>query len=82
MKKNAKKVTVKTMKKSKVKITLNKKILIKDRRKVKSITILPSKNKTGKLVRKLSKRLPKKTVIKVQVSRPGYVTKKRTVKIK
>ena len=81
-KKNAKKITVKTMKKSKVKITLNKKILIKGRRKVKSITISPSKNKTGKIVLKLSKRLPKKTVIKVQVSRPGYVTKKRTVKIK
>lgn len=81
-KKNAKKITVKTMKKSKVKITLNKKILIKGRRKVKSITISPSKNKTGKIVLKLSKRLPKKTVIKVQVSRSGYVTKKRTVKIK
>lgn len=64
------------------KITLNKKILIKGRRKVKSITISPSKNKTGKIVMKLSKRLPKKTVIKVQVSRSGYVTKKRTVKIK
>lgn len=81
-KKNARKITVKTMKKSKVKITLNKKILVKGRKKVKSTVISPSKNKTGKIVMKLSKRLTQKTVIKVQVSRQGYATKKRTVKIK
>lgn len=81
-KKNAKKITVKTTKKSKVKVKLSRKILLKGRKKVRTVTISAAKNKTGTVKFKLSKKLPRKTVIIISVSKAGYRTKRKIIRIK
>lgn len=69
-KKGTKKLVGKTQKKAKVVVKIGKK-----KYTVKS-------NKKGKFVIKLSKKLKKKDKIQITVSRKGYKTKKKTVKVK
>jgi len=75
-------VKVKTLKKSKVVITLSKKIIKSGKRAVKKTTISPSKNKTGTVSAKLSKKLTKGVKITVKVSKAGYKTKIKAVTVK
>lgn len=81
-KRNSKKITVKTIKKSKIKISLSKKLLKKGKKRVKSITVLAALNKKGKKVFKLAARLPKRTIIKVRVQKKGYLTRNVKLKVK
>lgn len=81
-KKGSKKIQITTIKRAKVKIQLNKKLFKKGGKKVRTVTISANKNKKGKITVRLTKKIPKKTRIKVTVSKAGYKTKKKTRKIK
>lgn len=76
-----KKITIKTAKGAKVKVTLNKKYIKKGKKLVKTKTITAKKNKNGKVIIKLGRKLVKGTKITVTVSKTGYKTKKKTKKL-
>lgn len=76
-----KKITIKTAKGAKVKVTLNKKYIKKGKKLVKAKTISAKKNKTGKVVIKLGKKLTKNTKITVNITKAGYKAKKKTIKV-
>ena len=78
--KGKKKITVRTPKKVKTVIELNRKILLNKKKKCKKLTISASKNKTGKLSIKLSSKLKKKMKVSVTVYVAGKKYKK-TVKV-
>lgn len=78
-KKGKRKITVQAPKKSKVVISLNKRWIIKKKKKYKKMTITPAKNKSGKVVIRLSNKLKKKVKITVTVTVAGT---KHTKKIK
>ena len=77
--KDKKKVTVQTLKSSKVVVKVYKtKALAKKGKKkgcMKTYTIKANKNKTGKVVIKLKKKLGKKHALRVTVSKSGYKNK-------
>ena len=80
--KGKKTVTIKTVKKAVVKVTATKKVIYKGKKVTKTLTIPAKKNKTGKIVIKLSKPLNKNMKLKVTVSKKNYQTKKQTIKVK
>ncbi len=80
-KKGKKKIVVSTLKKAKITVTINKKIIIKNDTKKKTITINASANKSGKTSVKLSSKLKKGMKITIIVSKSGYVTRKKIIKI-
>lgn len=80
--KGKKTVTIKTLKKAVVKVTATKKVIYKGKKVTKRLTIPAKKNKTGKIVIKLSKPLNKNMKLKVTVSKKNYQTKKQTIKVK
>ena len=73
-------IQVKTIAKAKVTASLNKKIALKGKKKVKKITVTASKKGIVKI--KLSKKLARGVKVKVQVKKSGYKTKSKTVKVK
>lgn len=81
-KKGKKSITVKTLKKANVKITLSKKIIKNGKKVTKTIAIKAAKNKSGKVTVKLSKALEKKMKITVVVSKSGYTAKKKVLTVK
>ena len=68
-------IKVKTLKKSKVVITLSKKIIKSGKKTVKKTAISSSQNKTGTISVKLSKKLSKGVKVVVKVSKAGYKAK-------
>lgn len=81
-KKGKKSITVKTVKKAKVTITLSKKIIRSGKKTVKKITVSAAKNKAGTVTVKLSSKLKKGMKVKVTVTKSGYETKTKNVKVK
>ena len=81
-KKNAKQIKVTTIKKAKVVVTTNRKVIKSGKKSVKKITIKAANNKKGNVTVKLSKKLKKGDKITVKVSKSGYKTKTKTVKVK
>ncbi len=79
-KKGTKYITVTTLKKAKVTITLKKKIILKNKKKVSKITL--SANKKGVVKVQLSEKLKSGIKITVKVSKSGYKTKSINKKIK
>ncbi len=75
-------IKVKTLKKSKVVITLSKKIIKSGKKTVKKTAISSSQNKTGTISVKLSKKLAKGVKVVVKVSKAGYKAKTKTVTVK
>lgn len=73
-KKNSKNITIKTVKKGKVVVTLSKKIMLSGKKKVKKLTVNSIKNPSGTVKIKLASRLKKGTKVKVTVSKTGYKT--------
>lgn len=69
--------TVKTTKKAKVVISLNKKYIKNKKKRVKKLTIAAKKNKSGIVKVKLSSKLKKKMVITVVVTYAGKTVKKK-----
>ena len=67
--KGKKTVTIKTLKKAVVKVTATKKVIYKGKKVTKRLTIPAKKNKTGKIVIKLSKPLNKNMKLKVLFQR-------------
>ncbi|MBR1741264.1 MAG: hypothetical protein IJ733_05215 [Lachnospiraceae bacterium] len=78
-KRNAKTITIASLKGGKFKVTLKRKIIISGKKKVKTIT---KTVKSGKLVLKLSTKLKTGDTVKVTVSKSGYKTKTVTTKVK
>lgn len=78
-KKGKKSITIKTLKGSKIVITMNKKIMKNGTKKVKKITIKKCKARN---VIKLSKKLPKNTKITVRVTKSGYKARSRMQVVK
>lgn len=76
VKKNRRSLTIRSPQKSKVTLSINKKILLNKNKKYKKLTISATKNKSGKITVKLSSRLPKKTKVTVTVSVAGKKYKK------
>lgn len=76
VKKNRRSLSIRAPQKSKVTLSINKKILLYKNKKYKKLTISATKNKSGKITVKLSSRLPKKTKVTVTVSAAGKKYKK------
>lgn len=81
-KKGKKYIKVTTVKKAKVTVKVNRRIIRNGKKIVKSVTYSVKKNKNGKFQIKLSKKLKKKDKITVIVRKSGYATKTKTIKIK
>lgn len=79
-KRGKKTITVKTLGKAKVTVTVSKKIIVKGKKKVKKVTFQTSKKGVRKI--KLSKKLTKGTKIKVTVKKAGYTTRTKVYKVK
>lgn len=78
--KGKKKITVRVPKKTRTVISLNKKIICNKKKRCKKLTITAKKNKSGKVVLKLSSKLKKKMKIIVTISVAGKKYKK-TVRV-
>ncbi|MCM1245530.1 MAG: hypothetical protein NC293_07795 [Roseburia sp.] len=79
-KKNRRSLSIRVPQKSKVVVSINKKLLLNKKKKCKKLTISAAKNKSGKITVKLSSRLPKKTKVTVTVS-VGGKNYKKTVRV-
>lgn len=79
-KKGRKAVRVKTIAKAKVTVSMNKKIIVKGKKKVSKVTVTTPKN--GTVTVKLSKKLAKGVKVTVKAAKSGYQTKSKTVKVK
>ncbi len=80
-KKGSKTIRVVTMKKTRVTVTLSSALLKSGGKQKKTVTIAAGKNKTGTIRFPLSSGLKKGMRVTVQVSRKGYRSKTKTVKI-
>lgn len=80
--KGKKVITVKTVKKAKVTVTLSSKLIKNGKKTVKKLTIASGKNKNGTVKISLSKKLTRGIKISVKVSKNGYATKTKTIKVK
>lgn len=78
----SKNIKIDTVKNSTVKITLTDRIILSGKKKVRTVKIPSSKNKTGKITIKLSKKLVKGKKVRVSVSKEGYETKTITKTVK
>lgn len=76
VKKNRRSLSIRAPQKSKVTLSINKKILLNKNKKYKKLTISATKNKSGKITVKLSSRLPKKTKVTVTICVAGKKYKK------
>ncbi len=66
-KKGKKKITIRTPENCKVVVRVNKKILRKKKKRVKRYTVTAEKNKSGKIVLRLSSKLRKKMRVSVTI---------------
>lgn len=80
--KGSKTITIKTLKKAKVTVTLSKKIMLSGKKKTKLVTISPDKNKTGTVKVKLSSKLKEGMKVSVTVAKSGYAKKVKNKTVK
>lgn len=80
-KKGSKNIKISTgTNKTNVKITINKKIILKSKKKVNSLMVKTSKN--GTVTVKLSKKLKRNMKITVKITKDGYHTKQKKITVK
>ena len=79
-KKSSSKISIVSLKGAKYVVTLNRKIMKNGKKTVKKIT--KTKVTKGALTIKLSKKLKKGDIVKVTVSKKGFKTESKTVKVK
>lgn len=80
--KGKKAITIRTIKQANVTVTLSSKIIKNGKKTVKKLTIRSAKNKNGTVKVALTKKLTKGMKISVKVSKSGYATKIKTIKVK
>lgn len=80
-KKGSKNIKISTgTNKTNVKITINKKIILKSKKKVNSLMVKTSKN--GTVTVKLSQKLKRNMKITVKITKDGYHTKQKKITVK
>ncbi len=80
-KKKKKVIKIRSAKKARVKLVVSRKIIKCGKKNVRKVTIAARKNKIGRHVIKLLKPLRKKDRIVIVASKPGYVTRKKSISI-
>lgn len=80
-KKGKKQIVIRTIAGAKVKVSMQKKYIRSGKKKVKTLTVNGKKNKKGKLTVKLTGKLKKGMKLKVTVSKSGYQTRTKSVKV-
>ena len=80
-KKGTKNIKIQTIK-AKIVVSRPQKIIKSDNKTLKKLVIKPAQNKTGKVNTRLSKPLKKGIKVTVKVSKKGYKTKTKVIKVK
>ncbi len=81
-KQGTKNIKIQTIKKAKIVVSIPQKIIKSDNKTLKKLVIKPAQNKTGKVNTRLSKPLKKGIKVTVKVSKKGYKTKTKVIKVK
>ncbi|MCI9080253.1 MAG: hypothetical protein HFH68_15315 [Lachnospiraceae bacterium] len=80
-KKGTKTIKIQTIKKAKIIVSLPQEIIISGKKTLKKLVIKPAQNKKGIINVKLSKNLQKEIKVTVKVSKKGYKTRKKVIKV-